>query len=218
MRAFAAKLGGFLRGAQSDDEVEDEIQEHLRLLDREIRGAGHVEGRGGHGSATAVRQYHLAARDRRALQTLLSIEAFWHELRYALRTLRKSPGFAAVSIATLGLGIGAATAIFSVIHNVLLSPFPYRDADRMVFPRIYDTKQGPEIGRQGYSGAEVLEFAENNHVFDAMTAALGELVLYRHRTGTEPLGGALVTPGTFEFRAPLTAITLWLLHRISVGC
>ena len=104
-----------------------------------------------------------------------------------------------MSIATLGLGIGAATAIFSVIYNVMLAPFPYRDADRMVFPRIYDTQQGPEIGRQGYSAAEVLEFVENNHVFDATTAALGELVLYRHRDGTEPLGGAHVTPGTFEF-------------------
>ena len=154
-------------------------------------------------AATAARRQFgnttLLQEDRRALQTLLSIEAFWHDLRYALRTLRRSPGFAAVSIATLGLGIGAATAIFSVIHNVLLAPFPYRDAERMVFPRIYNTQQGPEIGRQGYSGAEVLEFVENNHVFDAMTAALGELVLYRHRTGTEPLGGALVTPGTFEF-------------------
>ena len=57
----------------------------------------------------------------------------------------------------------------------MLAPFPYRDADRMVFPRIYDTQQGPEIGRQGYSAAEVLEFVENNHVFDATTAALGEL-------------------------------------------
>ena len=112
----------------------------------------------------------------------------------------ESRAFAAVSIATLGLGIGAATAIFSVIYNVLLAPFPYRDADRMVFPRIYDTQQGPEIGRQGYSAAEVLEFVENNHVFDATTAA--------HRrarcctgigTGTESLYGARVTPGTFEF-------------------
>ena len=104
-----------------------------------------------------------------------------------------------MSIITLGLGIGAATAIYSVIHNVMLAPFPYRGADRMVFPRIYDPQQGPAIGRQGYSAAEVLEFVEHNQVFDATTAARGELVLYRHRTGTEPLFGAHVTPGTFEF-------------------
>ena len=116
-----------------------------------------------------------------------------------LRGLGKSPGFAAVSIVTLGLGIGAATAIYSVIHNVMLAPFPYRDAHRMVFPRIYDPQQGPEIGRQGYSAAEALEFAESSHVFDATTAALGEGLLYRHRSGTDWFNGALVTPGTFEF-------------------
>jgi len=137
--------------------------------------------------------------DRRELQTLPSIEALSHDLRHALRTLAKSRGFAAVSIVTLGLGIGAATAIYSVIHNVMLAPFPYRDAARMVFPRIYDTRQGPEIGRQGYSPAEVLEFVENNHVFEATTAALGEGVLYRLRTGTESLDGVHVTRGTFEF-------------------
>ena len=105
-----------------------------------------------------------------------------------------------MSIVTLGLGIGAAAAIYSVIHNVMLAPFPYRDANRMVFPRIYDARQGAEIGRQGYAAAEVLEFVEHSHVFEATTAALGEGgVLYRHRTGTEALDGAHVTPGTFEF-------------------
>jgi predicted permease len=199
LRAFAAKLRGFLRGAPADHDVEDEIQEHLRLLTERFVAQGlsteeaALAARRQFGNATLLQE------DRRALHTLLSVEAFRHDLRYALRTLRRSPGFAAVSIATLGLGIGATTAIFSVIHNVLLAPFPYREAKRMVFPRIYDPGQGPQIGRQGYSAAEVREFVETNQVFEATTAARGELVLYRHGTGTDPLGGAYVTPGTFEF-------------------
>ena len=195
---MAAKLRGFLRGAQSDDEVEDEIQEHLRLLTERFVAQGMSRDE----AATAARRQFgnttLLQEDHRALQTLLSIEAFSHDLRYALRTLQRSRGFAAVSIATLGLGIGAATAIFSVIHNVLLAPFPYRDAERMVFADLQHAA-GPGDRAAGLLGAEVLEFVESNHAFDAMTAALGELVLSRHRTGTEPLGGALVTPGTFEF-------------------
>jgi putative ABC transport system permease protein len=199
LRSFVAKLRGFLGRPQPHDEFDDEIQEHVRLLADRFLAQGMPRREA---VAAARRQFGnttLLREDRRALQTLPSIEALWQDLRYALRTLGRSPGFAAVSIITLGLGIGAATAIYSVIHNVMLAPFPYRDADRMVFPRIYDTQQGPEIGRQGYSPAEVLELVESNHVFDATTAARGELVLYRHRTGTEPLNGAHVTPGTFEF-------------------
>jgi putative ABC transport system permease protein len=199
LRTFAARLHGFLRGRQRNDELDEEMQEHLRLLAERFVAQGLPR----HEAVTAARRQFgnmtMLREDLREQQTLLSVEALWHDLRYALRTLWKTRGFAAVSIITLGLGIGAATAIFSVIYNVLLAPFPYRDADRIVFPRIYDPKEGRAAGRQGYDAAEVVQFVENNLVFDATTAALGELVLYRHRAGTEPLYGARVTPGTFEF-------------------
>ena len=146
LRAFAAKLRGFLSGQPRDDEFDDEIQEHVRLLaDRFV-----AQGMSREEAALAARRQFgnttLLQEDRRALQTLPSVEAWWHDLRYALRTLWRSPGFAVVSIVTLGLGIGAAAAIYSVIHNVMLAPFPYRDANRMVFPRIYDPRQGPRSG------------------------------------------------------------------------
>ena len=162
LRAFAAKLRGFLGGQQRDDEFDDEIQEHLRLLAERFVAQGMSREEA---AAAARRQFGnttLLQEDRRELQTLLSIEAWWHDLRYALRTLWRSRGFAAVSIATLGLGIGAATAIFSVIYNVLLAPFPYKEAERMVFPRIHNVQQGQQGGRQGYTATEVLEFAENS--------------------------------------------------------
>ncbi len=199
LRAFVVKLRGLLRGRHVDREFEDEIQEHLRLLADRFE----AQGMSGEEAATAARRQFgnttLLNQDRRELQTLASVEAFGHDLGYALRTLWRSRGFAAVSVATLGLGIGAATAIFSVIDNVLLEPFPYAGAGRMVFPRIHDTQQPPEDGRQGYTAPEVLEFAENARVFDGITAAAEDLVLYRHGEGIEDLYGAHVTPGTFEF-------------------
>ena len=199
MRSFAAKLRGFLSRQPRDDGFDDEIQEHVRLLaDRFVaQGMSREEA-----AVTARRQFGNTTQlheDRRALQTLPSIEAWWHDLRYALRLLWKDRGFAVVSIATLGLGIGAATAIFSVVNNLLLAPFPYKGADRIVFPRIHNPQQSEGVGRGRYKATEVLELADGNHVFDGIIAVTGAPMLYRHREGTEMLFAARVTPGTFEF-------------------
>ena len=198
-RAFGAKLRGLSTGYQHDDEFDDEVREHLQLLAERFVAQGMSREEA---AAAARRQFGnttLLQEDRRGLQTLSSVEALWQDLRYALRTVWRSRAFAAVSIATLGLGIGAATAIFSVIDNVLLAPFPYKDARHIVFPRIQGAQQAQDDGRQAYTATEVLEFSENNHVFDGITAASEDLFLYKYGQGTEQFDGAHVTPGTFEF-------------------
>lgn len=124
---------------------------------------------------------------------------FAKDLRYAFRQFQRNPGFALVAIITLALGIGASTAIFSVIDNVLLEPFPYKDAGRIVFPRIHGATQGPEEGRQGFSSDELLEFADQNHSFESVIGTSDDPVLYKHGAGVEWLYGADMTPGSFEF-------------------
>jgi putative ABC transport system permease protein len=121
------------------------------------------------------------------------------DVRYALRQLQRNPGFAAVAIITLGLGIGASTAIFSVIDNVLLEPFPYRDAGQIVYPRVHGSTQTPDEGRQGFSSDELLEFARQNHSFESVIGTADDPVLYKHGAGVEWLYGADMTPGSFEF-------------------
>jgi predicted permease len=127
------------------------------------------------------------------------VESLIQDFRYGLRMLARNPGFTAVAVLTLALGIGASTAIFSVIYNVLLEPFPYKDAGRMVFPRIHDTAQAEEQGRQGYTANEFLEFVRQNHVFAAVIGTTDDPVLYKHGEGVEWLYGADVTQRTFEF-------------------
>ncbi len=125
--------------------------------------------------------------------------SFWQDLRYAGRNLRKSPGFAIVAMVTLALGIGASTAIFSVIENVLMEPFPYPDAQHFVNVQIHDTDQNNPGGRGGYSGPEYLDYVAQNHVFDRVIANDGGDVLYTYGEGTDRFSGGYVTPGTFEF-------------------
>jgi len=85
------------------------------------------------------------------------------ELRYALRQTRKSPGFAAIAIVTLALGIGASTAMFGVLNAVLLRPIPFADPDHLV--RIFSTQRGTILGP---SPMDLRDFAAQNHTFEKM--------------------------------------------------
>src|SRR5260370_10798027 len=79
------------------------------------------------------------------------------DLRYAVRQIRKSPGFAFTTLLSLTLGIGATTAIFSVVYGVLLDPYPYRDPERMVHVELRDkSDRGPLLFVNGSEYQELL--------------------------------------------------------------
>jgi len=128
-----------------------------------------------------------------------TMETLGQDVRYALRNLRKTPGFAAVAVITLALGIGASTAIFSVIDNILMEPFPYPDAQRFYSVFIHDTERSEPGGRPAFIGPELLDYMQQNHVFDRAIANDQTDVLYRSGEGTQRFDGNFVTPGTFEF-------------------
>src|SRR5579859_1731095 len=104
---------------------------------------------------------------RRQRSTPLSLLV--QDLRYAARTLRNSPGFAAVAVLTLALGIGANTAIFSFVDGILLRPLPYPEADRIV--RVLE--KPPGFPRNGISTLNFLDWQRQNTVFDFMAAQTG---------------------------------------------
>ena len=89
------------------------------------------------------------------------------ELRYALRTLRKSPAFATITVLTLALGIGANLAIFTVVNAVLLQPLPFREPDRIV--RVFDDLHGAGAKNVGMSVPELRDL-ERSGVFETISA------------------------------------------------
>ena len=104
-------------------------------------------------------------------RTLPGLESLFKDLAYALRILRKSPGFAAVAILTLALGIGANTAIFSVLNGVLLQPLPYPNPDRIVTLNTTFQPAGRTIPR--VSGGDLLDLQSGNQSFDAIGYYMG---------------------------------------------
>jgi hypothetical protein len=94
------------------------------------------------------------------------------DLRFALRTLLKSPGFTTVAILTLALGIGANSAIFSFVDGVLLKPLPYKDPDRIM--RVWEKPPGGL--RNGISTLNFLDWRDGNTVFDSIAAQTGSVM------------------------------------------
>src|SRR5262245_49977022 len=127
------------------------------------------------------------------------MQTIWQDIRYGVRGFRKQPGFTALAVLTLALGIGAATTIFSVIQNVLLDPFPYVNADRVGMIQIHDTSSSRPGGRTAFQAAEFLDYEAENHFFEEVIGGGFEDVLLTTGEGTQQFNGGLVTGNTFQF-------------------
>ena len=189
VREFLARARGTFHPRRADRELQEEIQLHLDLAAEDARRRGipaDMAGRQAVISAGATAPAMDALRDQRRLPWL---EDLAQDTGFAIRSLRKQPGFTAVAIVTLALGIGANTATFSVVHSVLLQPLPYRESPRLV--RIWENVPGPEIG-DGKGPGRRYDAMDVVDVLDASTRShtISQLASFRVVRTTAIIDGA----------------------------
>lgn len=198
LRAFWRRLSGTLRRADAAQEFNAELEAHVAMdTEAGIKAGLHVtEARRQAllrlGGAEQVRQAH---RERRGY---LWLEQFVQDVRHGFRTLRCSRSFTITAILTLGLGIGACTAIFSMVNAVLIRSLPYGDPQRLVylFTPNPNWKVPPEVICPGYG--DFHEIKRGNKSFTEMTTYEQALFKVTTRGATQPIGAARVDESFFS--------------------
>jgi putative ABC transport system permease protein len=208
----------FLRRRRGDEELRQEMEQHIALEVHEnvARGMSEESAR-----RAAYLKFGSPQRVREDLWNGNSVawfESLVRDVRYAWRTLRRSPGYTAMAVLTLGLGIGANTAIFTVINGVLLRPLPYADSGQIVHVEQTAARVGPDP--VAFSVPEIGDYRQQSHVFSdlaeyhSMTfTLLGGQVPERVVTGVvsanyfdvlgvKPVLGRLITPADESLTAP----------------
>jgi predicted permease len=195
LREWAVRGAAAFHGRRRDDDIAEELRLHLELAEEEAR-------RRGHDPAEARRRALLHAggmaramdtlRDRRGLPW---IDALRRDVQYGLRTVRRAPRFTAVVVATLALGIGATTAIFSAVYAVMLRPLPFPDAQRLVM--IWDGDGGM---RNHVTFGTFRELSVRSRAFSAMAVARPFQINLRAASDAEPerLTGQYVSADFFR--------------------
>ena len=118
------------------------------------------------------------------------------DIRFGIRSLTKSPGLTVIAVVSLALGIGATTAIYSVVHGVVLNPFPYKDVDNLMSVKVWDP--GARGYRTGYTTDQFLEIEERNSIFEGTIASTISDVLWTSDGEPQRLRGNYVTTRTFS--------------------
>ena len=201
------RLRSLCRRPNVESELEAELRFHLDQLIEQNISSGMPPGearRAAQRLIGGIAQYQEECRDMRRVSFVGDLV---QDVRYTIRSLTKSPGFTAVVIATLALGIGANTAIFTIVHGVLLRPLDYPKPDQLM----YLTAESPAVGatRNPLSAPEYTEFRQMNRSFAAVGA-------YSTGGAAYTTGEVNLTAGDRPLRARSISVDAHLLQALGI--
>ena len=156
----------FRCGAGGQKQLNEELQGHLRMAEQDRIDRGEARDDASHAARREFGNVELVQRLTREQWGWVWFEELLHDLRSGVRMLRKNPGFAAVAVLTLALGIGANTSLFSVVNGVILNPLPFANPEQLV--TLYESKVHFEDGAISYPN--FLDWQRDNRSFASMAA------------------------------------------------
>jgi predicted permease len=192
--AWFRRLTGLWKRDNRDRELDEELQYHFDRRITDSINAGMSAREAYEGAQRSFGNFTLQKERTRDMDILGWLESFMQDVRYGVRSLAKNPGFAAVAILTLALGIGANTAIFSVVNGVLLKPLPFDHPEQIVW--FQDVQ--PKLSNAPLSAREFIAYRDQNHSFSEI-AALRPLNFTLTGMGSaQRLRGGVVTSRYFQ--------------------
>jgi predicted permease len=195
LTTFWLRLKALALRRKFDRDLEDEFAFHLAMREQKQSSQG----------KPAQEAHDIARRDFgniarlkeacREMRTFVSFESFWQDLRFGLRGLRKTPGFAIVAVATLALGIGTSTWCFNLVRQWVVQAVTYPHSERLLVAWEIDTKKG-WTGQA--SAPDYLDWREQNHEFDRLAAWSTQQFNLTGMDVPERVAGARVSPEFFS--------------------
>jgi putative ABC transport system permease protein len=193
LRAICVKLRGMFGDRRVDRDFDVEIKAHIQLLIERYVRQGMTEAEV---ISRARRQFGnliLLKEVNREMRRIRFIDSFIQDLIYGMRMLRRNPGITLIAVFTLALGIGANTAIFSVVNAVSLRPLPYRDPDSLVQISHYRANRG-----ESCYGADFLEWRDQAKSFEEIAGYAFDTADLTGSGETERLNSGMISAGLFE--------------------
>jgi putative ABC transport system permease protein len=170
--SLIARLKGMLRRQRLDRDLDDEMRSHLEMRAADNIAAGMSPEEARYEAQKRFGNTTLLKEDARNADIISWLDESARDFRYALRMLQRSPGFTAVAVLTLALGIGANTAIFSVVNSVLIRPLPYSDPGSLVM--VWENNSLHPDPHNTVSPPNFLDWQSRNTVFSGMAYLFDE--------------------------------------------